>query len=196
MRWTKIDLTCICFKKNKLTYYWFKSSPSICTSWIDHMDFIYFWPNKIHVNPTGVVSSLSPPRCRLSFGRCCHAVTPCHASFPLSQDELAVSTSSSGNALSRRLPSQVKTEALNLHHRRRLPSSDCPTPILHCYKKIISILATLPATQPCLHFASSLSRAPHHRSATRWPYFASRITYRHVNLHKKYFKMPQHCAGL
>jgi hypothetical protein len=93
-------------------------------------------------------------------------VVPCHASFPLSQDELVVSASSSSNALSCWLPSQTETKALNLHHRRRLPSSDRSTPILHCYKKIISILITLPTTQSRLHFASSLTRAPRHWSFT------------------------------
>jgi hypothetical protein len=46
------------------------------------------------------------------------------------------------------------------------PSSDHPTPILHCYKKIISTVATLPTTQLHLHFASSVARAPRHRSFT------------------------------
>jgi hypothetical protein len=49
--------------------------------------------------------------------------------------------------LSRRLPSQGKTEAMNMCHYRRLFSPDRPTLILYCYKKIISILATLPTTQ-------------------------------------------------
>jgi hypothetical protein len=114
---------------------------------------------------TGVVYSLSAPRYRLSSGRCRHAAASCHASFPLSQDELTVSASSSGNALSRCLPSRGETEELNLHHRRRLPSPDRPTSTLHCYKKIISTLATLPTTQLCLYFISSLARAPSHRSS-------------------------------
>jgi hypothetical protein len=114
----------------------------------------------------------------VSSGRRHHTGAPCHASFSLSQDGLAVSASSSGNALSR-LPSRVETEALNLHHRRRLPSSDRSTPTLHCYKKIISILATLPITQPRLYFASSLSRAPRHRSSTRRRRSVSPLSYAH-----------------
>jgi hypothetical protein len=63
-------------------------------------------------------------------------------------------------------PSQAETEVLNLHHRRRLPSQDHLTSTLDCYKKVISILTTLPNTQLCLYFASSLTRAPHRRSST------------------------------
>jgi hypothetical protein len=128
--------------------------------------FFIFWYIKIRASPIGVVSSLSPPRWRLSSGRHHHTVAPCHTSFPLSQDELSTSASSSSNDLSRHLPSRVKTEALNPHHRCRLPSSNLSTPTLHCYKNIISTLATLPTTQPCLHFASFLARAPCYRSST------------------------------
>jgi hypothetical protein len=121
-----------------------------------------FWPSKIHVSPTGIASSLSPPRCRLFSGRHHHATVLCHAFFPLNQDELAASVSSSGNGSSCRLLSRVKTEALNPYHHSRPPSSDRPTPTLCCYKKIISTLVTLPTTQSCLYFASSLARAPRH----------------------------------
>jgi hypothetical protein len=40
------------------------------------------------------------------------------------------------------------------------------TSTLHFYKKIISTLVTLPITQSRLYFASSLVRAPRHRSST------------------------------
>jgi hypothetical protein len=130
------------------------------------VNFPYFWPNKIHVNPTGVVSSLFPPRCRLSSGGRRHTVVSCHASFPLSQDELAASASSSGNALSRHLASRVEIEALNLHHCCRTSSPDRPTPTLHFYKKIISTLIIFLTTQLHLHFIFSLPRAPHHQSFT------------------------------
>jgi hypothetical protein len=162
MRWTKLDLTCIYFFK-KLTHHYFKSSPSICSSWIDRVNF--FWPNKIHISPTGVVSFLSPPQCRLSSGRCRRTVTLCHVSFSLSQDELTASASSSSNASSRRLLTRAKIEALNPHHRRRPPSPNCLILTLHCYKKIISTLTTLPTTQPRVHLTSSLAIAPHHRSS-------------------------------
>jgi hypothetical protein len=109
---------------------------------------------------------LSPPRCHLSSGRCRHTTALCHASFPLSHDKFAASASSFGNTLSHRLSFRAETEALNPHHRCRLSSSDCPTPILQCYKKIISTLATLPTTEPRLHLASSLARAPRHQCST------------------------------
>jgi hypothetical protein len=102
---------------------------------------------------------------------------PFHATFPLIQAELAVSASSSDNA-SLPLPPlptmlhsvaspQAETEALNLHQHRRPPFPDRPTPTLHFYRNVISILATLPTTQPRLHFASSLARALCHQSSTR-----------------------------
>jgi hypothetical protein len=121
------------------------------TAWI----FFIFRPSKIRDSPTGVVFSLSPPQCHLSSSHHHHAAALCHASLPWSQDELAASTSSFGNASSRHLLSRAETEALNSHHRHRPPSSDHLTPTLHCYKKVISTLTTLPTTQPRLHFTSS-----------------------------------------
>jgi hypothetical protein len=91
MRWTKLDLTYICLKK--LTHRCFRSSMSICSSWIDRVNFLYLWPSKMHVSPTGVVSSLFPPLCRLSSDRHHHAATSCHVSFPWSQDKLVASAS-------------------------------------------------------------------------------------------------------
>jgi hypothetical protein len=129
--------------------------------------FSFFRPNEIRVSSIGAVSSLFPLRCRLSSDRCHYVTASCHASFPWSQNELAISASSSGNASSRRLPCRAEIEALNLHHRRCPPSLDRPTPTLHCYKNVISNLATLPTTQPRLHFASFLARAPRHRSSIR-----------------------------
>jgi hypothetical protein len=78
--------------------------------------FFIFQASKIHISPTGTVSSLSPPQCSLSSDRCHHTATSCHASFPLSQDELAASASSPDIALSHHLPSRAETEALNPHH--------------------------------------------------------------------------------
>jgi hypothetical protein len=131
------------------------------------VDFLHFSPSMIRVSPTSVVSYLFPLQCRLSSGRRHHAVTPCHTSFSWSQDELVASASSSGNALSSRLPSRAEIKALNLHHHRRPPSRYCPLSTIHYYKKVILTLVTLPTTQTRLHFASSLARAPHHRSSTR-----------------------------
>jgi hypothetical protein len=87
------------------------------TTWI----FFISRPSMICVSPTGVVYSLSPPRCRLSSSRYRHTTAPCHTSFPLSQDELDASASSSDNALSCCLPSHAETEALNSYHCHRLP---------------------------------------------------------------------------
>jgi hypothetical protein len=121
--------------------------------------FFIFWSSKICINLTGIVSTLFPPRCCLSSGRHCHAVVPCHACFPFSQDELIASASSSSNTLSGRIPSRATPP----------PQATLPrplTPTLQCYKKIISNLTTLHTTQLHLHFASSLPRAPRHRSST------------------------------
>jgi hypothetical protein len=131
------------------------------------MNFFIFWLNKIRISLTGGVSSLSLPWCRLSSSQRRHAATSCHAFFSLSQDELAKSASSSDNVLSRHLSSRDKTKTLNLHHRRRLPPPDCPTPTLDCYRKIILTLIALYITQLCLHFVSSVVRALRHRSSTR-----------------------------
>jgi hypothetical protein len=122
----------------------------------------FFWPSKTCVIPTSVISSLSPPRCRLSSDRRRHTATPCHASFPWIQNELYASTSSFSNALFHRPPSRTETEALNPYHRYRSLSPDSPTPTLHSYKKDISTLVTLPTTQLLLHFTSSLARTPRH----------------------------------
>jgi hypothetical protein len=141
--------------------------------------FFIFQPSKISVSPISIVSSIFPPRCHLSYGRRRHIVTPCHTSFSLNQDELATSASSSGNASSCSLSSRVKIEALNLHHHSRPPTLDHPTPTLHCYKKIISTMATLPTTQPRLYFTSSLARAPHHQSSTHCYHSLSPMSHAH-----------------
>jgi hypothetical protein len=74
-RWTKPDHTCIYFQNNlnylsvALNLYRpFVAAESI--AWT----FFVFRSNKIHISPTGIVSSLSPPWCHLSSDRCCHAV--------------------------------------------------------------------------------------------------------------------------
>jgi hypothetical protein len=186
----------------KITHHYFKSSPT----WI----FFIFWSSKILINPTRGISSLSPPRCRLTSDWHHHVIMPCHASFPWSYDELAASASYCGNASSCFLPSRAETKELNLHHRCWPPSLDHLTPTLHFYKKVISILVTLPTTKPHLHFASSTARAPRYQSSTcrhhslsllshsyhpstqRHPWwqtnrlsFASQTSYRHVNSYKK-----------
>jgi hypothetical protein len=125
------------FKKIKLTHRFFKFSLSICSSWIDRVNFFSFFGS------VRFASSLSPPRCHLSFGRRRHGIAPCDASFPLSQDELAVSASSFVNIC---LPFRAKTEVLNLHHHHKPLSPDHPTLSLYYYKKVISTLVALPTT--------------------------------------------------
>jgi hypothetical protein len=112
-------------------------------------------------------SSSSPPQCCLSSDRRRYVTASCHDSVSWSQDEVAASASSFGNASSCRLPSRAKIEALNPHHRRWPPSLNCPTHILHCYRKIILILIILIITQSCFYFASSIIRVPCHRSSIR-----------------------------
>jgi hypothetical protein len=146
MRWTKLNLTCIYFQK-KLTHCCFKFSPFNCSSWIDRVNFLHFLLSKIRISSTDVVFSISPSRCRLSFGRCHHVVTPCHAYFPWSQDELVAYASSFGNVSLYRLSSRVEFVALNLQHCRQPPSSDSPTPTLNCYKKCyLNRVSILPYT--------------------------------------------------
>jgi hypothetical protein len=142
----------------------------------------FFGPVRIRASPTGVASSLSPPRYRLSSSRCCHTAVSCHISFPLSQDELATSASS------RRLSSRAETGALNSHHRRRPPSPDHPTHTLHYYKNVISILTTLPTTQSHLYFASSQAGASRHRSSTCHCRFFSPSSHAHRPSAQRYLQ--------
>jgi hypothetical protein len=76
-------------------------------------------------------------------------------------------------ASSHGIPSRAETETLNLYHSRRQLSLDLSTHTLHWHNNIISILVTLPTTQPRLLFTSSLARAPHHRSSIRHRCFLS-----------------------
>jgi hypothetical protein len=119
MRWTKLDLSCICFFFKKITLQCFKSSPSISTSWIDRVDFLYFRPSKIHISSNDITSSLFPPWSRLSSDRCHHTTASCHTSFLLSQDELAVSASSFGNALSCCYNTLIVNDGVNQDHVKR-----------------------------------------------------------------------------
>jgi hypothetical protein len=83
--------------------------------------FFIFQSGKIRVNPTGVIASLSPPRCHPSSGQRRHVAAPCHAAFSWSQDEPIASASSSGNVSSHRLPSRTEFEALNPYHTTGYP---------------------------------------------------------------------------
>jgi hypothetical protein len=176
---------------------------------------LFFLPTKIRVSSTDVLSSLFLPQCRLSSGRHHHVTAPCHASFPLSKDELIASTSSSGKF--RPVASHLKPKLKHwIHTAARLPLNR-PTSILHCYESAISTVIILLITQPRLYFTSSLVTTSRHQSSTRhrrflslsshayhpsvrwhiwwwtsWLFFTFQITYRYVNSRKKYFKILQH----
>jgi hypothetical protein len=130
------------------------------------MYFLHFFPSKIRISPT-----LSPP-CLLPGAASPmadvvmppHRVTlPSHGAKTISSPPLHLPTTL------RPVVSYLEpTKTLNPHHRRQPPSLDNPTPTLHCYKKVISTLVTLPATQSRLHFPSSLARAPRYRSFTHF----------------------------
>jgi hypothetical protein len=189
--WDEQNYVSFAYVFKKLTYYCFNSSLSFCSSWI------------YRVNPTGVVSSISSLRCRLSSGWRRQAATPCHTSFPSSQDELTTSASSSGDASSRHLPSRAETEVLNLHHRHWPPSSAIKKSSQPCHSphhSIVSPFYLLPSqsimpselhTPPLFPFTvilcpSSLNTMiPTWR--TGWPSFTSKIAYRYVNSRKKIF---------
>jgi hypothetical protein len=129
-----------------------------------HIFSLFCWSSKIHVSLTHIVSSLSPIRCCLSSG------SRHHVSFPLNQDELNGSASSFGNASFPRLPSRVKTEALNLYHRRRSSLVDHLTPIVHYYKNGISSLPNVPnhstASLFCLLPSQSTTLSELHTSSS------------------------------
>jgi hypothetical protein len=71
-----------------------------------------------------VVSSLSPPRCRLCSSRRRQAVVSLRASFPWSK--MSLSPPLFDNASFWCIPSRVEIESLNLHHRRLPPSTEFP----------------------------------------------------------------------
>jgi hypothetical protein len=108
-----------------------------------------------------------------------HTIASCHASFPLSQDELTVCDLSFGNVWSRHLLYQVETEVLNPHCCHRLPISDRPTHTLHRYKNVISTLVIFSITPSRLYFFFLLVSASHHRSSTHCHYSLSLPSYVH-----------------
>jgi hypothetical protein len=164
MRWTKLDTFAYVFL-NQLIVVSNLQRPFVIvesTAWV----FFIFQSSKIRVNPTGVTSFLSPFWCCLSSDRHCHTATPYCASFPWSQDELATFASSSINASSRCLASQVETKALNTHHHHRSPSSDRLTLTLYCYKRSSRSWSLSPPLNRVSIFAFFLDWAPCHRSST------------------------------
>jgi hypothetical protein len=73
-----------------------------------------------------------------------HGMLPSHRA----KISFAASALSSGNTSYCHLPSQVKTEALNLHHHCQPPFLERLTPTIHCYKKVISIKDSKIGTGP------------------------------------------------
>jgi hypothetical protein len=196
-------------KINKLTHRYFKSSPFNFSNWINRVNFIIFWRNKICVSSTDVVSFLSPLRCHLSSDWCRHVAVPCHASFLCSQDELAASALSFGNASSSRLPFWVETkhwirstDASHSPRTARLPPS---TAIKRSSQSWSLSLARAPYHLSSTHCRRSLSPLSHvHRPSaqrhlrwrTSWPSIAFRTTYRHVNSCKNIFWNPGASRGV
>jgi hypothetical protein len=62
MRKTKLDITCICFKRNKLTHHCFKSLLSIYRNWINHVYFLYFLPFASVQLTSPLADIATPPR--------------------------------------------------------------------------------------------------------------------------------------
>jgi hypothetical protein len=170
MRWTKLNLTCICFlKKNKLSHRCFKSSPSICSSWIDHVDFFFiFFASKIRVSSTGSIAPLplsgdASPLTDVTMSPS-HVTLPSHgvkmSSLPLIHLRATLCPISS--PLKPKPKHWICTAAASHSPRTaQLP------PSITINKNVLSTLATLPTTQSHLRFACSLARAWRHRSSTR-----------------------------
>jgi hypothetical protein len=157
--WTKLDLTYICFKKINLSLLWIfiihlyqLNRPRRFSSFFSQVKFA---STQLMSSPPFFLSgAASPPA---------DNVTP----------PRRVTVSSHWAKMSSLPP---------LHHpivsplEPKLKHWICTTAVgyppqtvwlfLHCYKNIISTMATLRTTQPCLHFASSLVRAPRHQSST------------------------------
>jgi hypothetical protein len=142
--------------------------------------FFIFCPSKICVSLTVVLLHFSSPV--LSLLRSMSSRHHIVSHFSLSQDELAASDSSFDNVLSYCLPFQVETEVLSSHYRRRITSLNRLTHTLYYYKKIISILVTHLTTQPRLHFASFLARAPRHQSFVCYSRSLSPLSHAHYSL--------------
>jgi hypothetical protein len=124
------------------THRCFKSSPSICTQQLNQLHGFTSFFGSVRFASTQLASS---PPFSLPGSASPPAdidILPRRVTLPF-YGEFVVSASSFDNVLSRRFPSRVETEVLNPHHRRRSPSLYRPIPTFYCYKKVISILATL-----------------------------------------------------
>jgi hypothetical protein len=130
---------------------------------VESIAWFFFWPSKICVSPTGIISSLFALWCHLSSGRHRHAVVPCRASFLWSQDDIITSVSTSGNTSSRRSTLEPKPKDWICIIAAGHPSWTTRLPPSTTIKGHLN----LDHSQPRLYFVSSLARAPHHQSSTR-----------------------------
>jgi hypothetical protein len=179
--------------------------------------FFIFWSSKIHISPTDVISSLSPPdttsppadvatllcRITLSFHWAkTSSLHPLHFSVMLYH-----------------VVSPLESKPMHWIHTTTTGHTPQTAWLLlsTAIKNIISILATLPTAQPRLHFASFLARSPRHRSSTRHHHSLSSLSHSHrpsiqqhprwwtsrltftpkqligMTIHvKRYFKITQH----
>jgi hypothetical protein len=129
--------------------------------------WFFFWPSKICVSSTGIISSLFALWCHLSSGRRRHAVAPCHASFPWSQDDIITSISTSGNTSSRRSTLEPKPKDWICIIAAGHPLWTTRLPPSTTIKGHLNLDHSPHHSQLRLYFAFSLARAPHHRSFTR-----------------------------
>jgi hypothetical protein len=165
MRWTKLDLTCICLKK--LTHRYFKSTSSIYTSWIDRVSFFYFfspvWFMSAQLTSSPSFSLLSVASPSADIATLSHRVTlPSHGANTSSLSILHLSTTlrSLASPLERKPKHWIDT--ITIGHPTRTARLWPSTAI----KRSTQPWSLSPPLK-CLHFASSLVRASHHQSSTR-----------------------------
>jgi hypothetical protein len=124
--------------------------------------FFIFWPSKICASPT-----VSPPPFPLPG-----ATSP---PFDVVTLPCRVTLSSHGANMSSQAPLYLLLifcpaaspfELKSKHWIHTTTVGHPPRTALHCYKNIISTFAILSTSQSCLHFISSLARAPCHQSFT------------------------------
>jgi hypothetical protein len=125
----------------KLTHRCFKSSPPICSSWIDHVDFLYFLAQKDSCQPNWHrllhFPSSVPPLLQPTLPR--RVMLPLHGPkwarclrFIFRQHFVPLSRLSSQNW-------SIESTPL-----RQSPSLGRTSQTLQCYKKVISTLTTSP----------------------------------------------------
>jgi hypothetical protein len=144
--------------KKILTHYCFKSLPSIYRSWIDRVDFLHFLAKikfasaQQALSPLFLLPGATSPPVGVATSSCCVALTS-HGAKTSSPPSL-------------HLLATLRPIASLLSRNQNIESTPPPSTSLHCYKKVISTLATLHTTQLCLYFTFSLIRASCHQSST------------------------------